>query len=73
MVSLPAGKQTSAEAVIAKRQQLEANLALPGKLRLAVGPQANELIVRMQNTSAGAGKGKLAARRCRKSANLSGG
>ncbi|MFD3514867.1 FtsK/SpoIIIE domain-containing protein [Streptomyces sp. NPDC058657] len=48
MVSLPAGKQTSAEAVIAKRQQLEANLALPGKLRLAVGPQANQLIVRMQ-------------------------
>lgn len=48
MVSLPAGKQTSAEAVIAKRQQLEANLDLPGKLRLAVGPQANQLIVRMQ-------------------------
>lgn len=48
MVSLPAGKQTSAEAVIARRQQLEANLALPGKLRLAVGPQANQLIVRMQ-------------------------
>ncbi|MGG7574138.1 FtsK/SpoIIIE domain-containing protein [Streptomyces sirii] len=48
MVSLPAGKATSAEAVIAKRQQLEANLDLPGKLRLAVGPQANQLLVRMQ-------------------------
>lgn len=47
-VTLPPGKNTSAEAVIAKQTQLEANLDLPGKLRLAVGAQANQLIVRMQ-------------------------
>ncbi|MFG2864667.1 FtsK/SpoIIIE domain-containing protein [Streptomyces sioyaensis] len=47
-VTLPPGRNTSAEAVIAKQTQLEANLDLPGKLRLAVGAQANQLIVRMQ-------------------------
>ncbi|OEJ21073.1 FtsK/SpoIIIE domain-containing protein [Streptomyces subrutilus] len=47
-VTLPPGRNTSAEAVIARRRQLEANLDLPGKLRLAVGAQANQLIVRMQ-------------------------
>ncbi|MFN1193334.1 FtsK/SpoIIIE domain-containing protein [[Kitasatospora] papulosa] len=47
-VTLPPGKNTSAEAVIAKQTQLEANLDLPGKLRLAVGAQANQLIVRVQ-------------------------
>ncbi|MEU2909171.1 FtsK/SpoIIIE domain-containing protein [Streptomyces massasporeus] len=47
-VTLPPGKNTSAETVIAKQTQLEANLDLPGKLRLAVGAQANQLIVRMQ-------------------------
>ncbi|WP_406730709.1 FtsK/SpoIIIE domain-containing protein [Streptomyces sp. NBC_01794] len=47
-VTLPPGKNTSAEAVVAKQTQLEANLDLPGKLRLAVGAQANQLIIRMQ-------------------------
>ncbi|MEE1764383.1 FtsK/SpoIIIE domain-containing protein [Streptomyces sp. SP18BB07] len=50
MVTLPPGKNTSAQAVIAKRQQLLANLDLPGRLRLTEGAQANQLIVRMQNT-----------------------
>lgn len=47
-VTLPPGRNTSAEAVIAKQTQLQANLDLPGKLRLGVGAQANQLIVRMQ-------------------------
>ncbi|MET8696930.1 hypothetical protein ABZV65_30820 [Streptomyces bauhiniae] len=48
VVTLPPGKNTSAEAIKARRQQLEANLGLPGKLHLAEGAQANELLVFMQ-------------------------
>ena len=48
LVTLPPGKTTSPTAIIAKRAQLEANLALPGRLRLAPGPQGNQLIVKMQ-------------------------
>jgi len=48
VVTLPPGRNTSAAAVIAKQTQLEANLDLPGKLRLGVGEQANQFIVRMQ-------------------------
>ncbi|MER7952063.1 FtsK/SpoIIIE domain-containing protein [Streptomyces sp. NPDC096079] len=52
VVTLPPGKNTSAQAVIAKRTQLQANLDLPGKLRLAEGAQGNQLYVRMQTTDA---------------------
>ncbi|MET9776194.1 FtsK/SpoIIIE domain-containing protein [Streptomyces sp. NPDC006367] len=57
MVTLPPGKNTSAQAVIGKRQQLQANLDLPGRLRLSEGPQANQLIVRMQSHDPLAGPG----------------
>ncbi|GAA2439516.1 FtsK/SpoIIIE domain-containing protein [Streptomyces glaucus] len=56
-VTLPPGKNTSAQAVIAKRQQLQANLNLPGRLRLTEGAQANQLIVRLQTTDPLAGPG----------------
>ncbi|MFJ4988772.1 FtsK/SpoIIIE domain-containing protein [Streptomyces sp. NPDC088732] len=48
LVTLPAGKNTSAEAVIARQTQLEANMGIVGTLRLSVGAQANHLIVRVQ-------------------------
>lgn len=57
LVTLPPGKNTSAQAVIAKRQQLQANLDLPGRLRLTEGAQANQLIVRLQTTDPLAGPG----------------
>ena len=57
LVTLPPGKNTSAQAVIAKRQQLQANLDLPGRLRLTEGAQANQLLVRMQTTDPLAGPG----------------
>jgi hypothetical protein len=48
LVTLPPGKATSPAAILARRGQLEANLGLPGRLRLAQGPQGNQLIVKMQ-------------------------
>ncbi|MFK0279502.1 FtsK/SpoIIIE domain-containing protein [Streptomyces sp. NPDC090499] len=57
LVTLPPGKNTSAQAVIAKRQQLQANLDLPGRLRLSEGAQANQLLVRLQTTDPLAGPG----------------
>ncbi|MFF8696204.1 FtsK/SpoIIIE domain-containing protein [Streptomyces sp. NPDC015144] len=57
MVTLPPGKNTSAQVIIAKRQQLQANLDLPGRLRLTEGPQANQLIVRLQTADPLAGDG----------------
>ncbi|SEE85334.1 DNA segregation ATPase FtsK/SpoIIIE, S-DNA-T family [Streptomyces sp. 2131.1] len=57
MVTLPPGKNTSAQVVIAKRQQLQANLDLPGRLRLSEGPQANQLMVRLQTADPLAGDG----------------
>ncbi|MFF4188193.1 FtsK/SpoIIIE domain-containing protein [Streptomyces sp. NPDC001691] len=48
LVTLPPGRRTSAEVVIAQRQQLAANLDLPGRLLLSVGSQDNQLLVRMQ-------------------------
>jgi S-DNA-T family DNA segregation ATPase FtsK/SpoIIIE len=57
LVTLPPGKNTSAQAVIAKRQQLQANLDLAGRLRLTEGAQANQLIVRLQTTDPLAGPG----------------
>ncbi|MFF1600781.1 FtsK/SpoIIIE domain-containing protein [Streptomyces mirabilis] len=57
LVTLPPGKNTSAAFVIAKRQQLQANLDLPGRLRLTEGAQPNQLIVRLQTTDPLAGPG----------------
>ncbi|WP_330248627.1 MULTISPECIES: FtsK/SpoIIIE domain-containing protein [unclassified Streptomyces] len=57
LVTLPPGKNASAQAVIAKRQQLQANLDLVGRLRLTEGAQANQLIVRMQTADPLAGPG----------------
>jgi S-DNA-T family DNA segregation ATPase FtsK/SpoIIIE len=48
LVTLPPGKATSPAVVVAKQQQLRANLGLPGRLTLAQGPQGNQLIIRMQ-------------------------
>ncbi|WP_167163164.1 FtsK/SpoIIIE domain-containing protein [Streptomyces sp. MBT27] len=42
---LPPGRNTSPQKVIARRDQLAANLGLPGRLRLAKGETDNELVV----------------------------
>jgi S-DNA-T family DNA segregation ATPase FtsK/SpoIIIE len=47
VVTLPPGKSTSPAAIMAKHKQFAANMGLPGRLRLAQGPQGNQLIVRM--------------------------
>ncbi|MFD7763611.1 FtsK/SpoIIIE domain-containing protein [Streptomyces microflavus] len=44
-VVLPAGRDTAPQKVIARKDQLAANLGLGGKLRLAKGERDNELIV----------------------------
>ncbi|WP_030372440.1 FtsK/SpoIIIE domain-containing protein [Streptomyces rimosus] len=44
VVVLPAGRDTAPHKVIARRDQLAANLGLPGKLRLAKGEKDNELV-----------------------------
>ncbi|MEU1221346.1 FtsK/SpoIIIE domain-containing protein [Streptomyces microflavus] len=44
VVVLPAGRDTAPQKVIARRDQLAANLGLPGKLRLAKGERDNELV-----------------------------
>jgi hypothetical protein len=51
VVVLPAGKNTSPAKVIARREQLAANLGMPGKLRLARGLEDNELVVSMYETN----------------------
>jgi hypothetical protein len=45
VVELPPGKNTEPQKVIARREQLAANLGMPGRLRLAKGEQDNELVV----------------------------
>ena len=50
VVLLPMGRDTAPAKVIARREQLAANLGLPGKLRLAKGEQDNELVVCMYET-----------------------
>jgi hypothetical protein len=55
LLTMPPGRNTSPAALTAKRQQLAANLALPGKLTLAPGSADNQLIVRMATTDALAG------------------
>ncbi|MFB8025969.1 MULTISPECIES: FtsK/SpoIIIE domain-containing protein [unclassified Streptomyces] len=45
VVVLPPGRMTAPQKVMARRDQLAANLGLPGKLRLAKGVNDNELIV----------------------------
>ncbi|MFI8265314.1 FtsK/SpoIIIE domain-containing protein [Streptomyces sp. NPDC085665] len=45
VVVLPAGRNTSPQRVIARRDQLATNLGLPGRLRLAKGASDNELVV----------------------------
>lgn len=52
LLTMPPGRNTSPAALTAKRQQLAANLALPGKLTLAPGPADNQLIVRMATADA---------------------
>lgn len=48
IVTLPPGKSTSPAAIANRAKQLEANMGLPGRLRLAQGPQGNQLLVRME-------------------------
>ncbi|MFI9052429.1 FtsK/SpoIIIE domain-containing protein [Streptomyces sp. NPDC053427] len=45
VVVLPAGRNTSPQKVIARKDQLATNLGLGGKLRLAKGERDNELVV----------------------------
>ncbi|MFB6505664.1 FtsK/SpoIIIE domain-containing protein [Streptomyces sp. NPDC056099] len=45
IVVLPAGRNTSPQKVIARKDQLATNLGLGGKLRLAKGEKDNELVV----------------------------
>ncbi|WP_330335617.1 FtsK/SpoIIIE domain-containing protein (plasmid) [Streptomyces sp. NBC_00536] len=45
VVVLPPGRNTAPQKVIARKEQLAANLGLPGKLRLAKGITDNELVV----------------------------
>ncbi|MGW7090052.1 FtsK/SpoIIIE domain-containing protein [Streptomyces sp. NPDC054871] len=45
VVELPAGRSTSPQKVIARKDQLATNLGLGGKLRLAKGDKDNELVV----------------------------
>lgn len=50
LLKTPPGK-TTAPAVLAKRaQQLQANMGVPGRLTLAEGPEANDLIVKVAMT-----------------------
>lgn len=50
ILKTPPGK-TTAPAVLAKRaQQLQANMGVPGRLTLAEGPEANDLIVKVAMT-----------------------
>lgn len=55
IVVMPAGRNTSPAALIAKRIQLAANLGLPGKLTLAAGPDDNQLVVKVATVDALAG------------------
>lgn len=48
IVTLPPGKSTSPAVIASRRQQLATNMGLPGRLRLAQGPQNNQLLVMMQ-------------------------
>ncbi|AXI91342.1 hypothetical protein SAM9427_36870 (plasmid) [Streptomyces sp. ETH9427] len=50
VVTLPAGRDTAPSKVIARREQLAANIGMPGKLRLAKGEADNELVVCMYET-----------------------
>ncbi|AWI32729.1 hypothetical protein DDW44_30925 [Streptomyces tirandamycinicus] len=45
VIVLPPGRNTAPQKVIARKDQLAANLGLPGKLRLARGEKDNELVV----------------------------
>jgi hypothetical protein len=52
LLKTPPGKNT-APALLAKRaQQLQANMGVPGRLTLAEGPEANDLIVKVAMTDA---------------------
>jgi hypothetical protein len=52
LLKTPPGKNT-APAVLAKRaQQLQANMGVPGRLTLAEGPEANDLVVKVAMTDA---------------------
>lgn len=55
LVRMPAGKNTSPDAIIKKRQQLANNLGLPGTLDLKRGDADNELVVRLTTSDALAG------------------
>ncbi|MEU9925116.1 FtsK/SpoIIIE domain-containing protein [Streptomyces griseoluteus] len=50
VVVLPMGRDTAPSKVIARKDQLAANIGMPGKLRLAKGEQDNELVVCMYET-----------------------
>lgn len=55
LVRMPAGKNTSPDAIIKKRQQLAANLGLDGELQLTKGSADNEMVVRLITADALAG------------------
>lgn len=55
LVVMPAGRNTSPEQIVRKKQQLAANLGLSGALHLSKGDDDNHLVVRLVTSDALAG------------------
>lgn len=52
ILKTPPGKNTAPAGLVKRAQQLQANMGVPGKLTLAEGPEANDLIVKVAMSDA---------------------
>lgn len=52
LLKTPPGKNTAPALLVKRAQQLQANMGVPGRLTLAEGPEANDLIVKVAMTDA---------------------
>lgn len=52
LLKTPPGRNTAPALLVKRAQQLQANMGVPGRLTLAEGPEANDLIVKVAMTDA---------------------
>ncbi|MFF6781418.1 FtsK/SpoIIIE domain-containing protein [Streptomyces sp. NPDC012510] len=52
LIKTPPGKNTAPAVLVKRAQQLQANMGVPGRLVLAEGPEANDLIVKVAMSDA---------------------